>query len=87
MSRKAGSGDISAIDYRPNNVSCLSAFDLVLGGDNRPTLQNSLVSEDPDLARGSEVFYYSSAGFLTVLVDQPSSQQWTHKYGGRLELI
>ena len=45
-----------------------------IGGDNRPTLRNSLVSGDPDLARGSEVFYYSSAGFLTVWRGQPSSQ-------------
>jgi len=45
-----------------------------LGGDNRPTLRDSLVSGDPDLARGSEVFYYSSAGFLTVWRGQPSSQ-------------
>ena len=44
------------------------------GGDNRPTLRDSLVSGDPDLARGSEVFYYSSAGFLTVWRGQPSSQ-------------
>ena len=45
-----------------------------IGGDNRPTLRDSLVSGDPDLARGSEVFYYSSAGFLTVWRGQPSSQ-------------
>jgi hypothetical protein len=45
-----------------------------IGGDKRPTLRNSLVSGDPDLARGSEVFYYSSAGFLTVWRGQPSSQ-------------
>src|ERR1035437_375574 len=45
-----------------------------IGGDNRPTLRNSLVSRGPDLARGSEVFYYSSAGFLTVWRGQPSSQ-------------
>ncbi len=36
------------------------------GGDNRPTIQNWLLAESPDLARSSEVFYYSSAGFLTV---------------------
>ena len=44
------------------------------GGDKRPILRMSLVSEDPDLARGSDVFYYFSAGFLTVWLCQPSSQ-------------
>src|SRR5258707_7851586 len=56
----------------------INPFDLTKvwphGGDNRPTLRNSLVSGDPDLARGSEEFYYSSAGFLTVWRGQPSSQ-------------
>jgi len=43
-----------------------------VGGDKRPTLQNSLVAGDPDLARSSEVFYYSSPEFLTVWQGQPS---------------
>ena len=58
-----------------------------LGGDNRPTFQNSLVRGDPDLARGSEVFYYSSAGFLTVWQVSPARNNGLTSSGGRLELI
>ena len=35
-----------------------------IGGDKRPIFRTSLVSGNPDLTRGSDVFYYFSAGFL-----------------------
>jgi hypothetical protein len=50
-------------------------------------MQNWLLAETPDLARGSEVFYYSSAGFLTVWQGQPSRNNGLISSGGRLELI
>jgi len=59
-------GDRTRDSSRDTDFRVVIGFDECLGGDKRPTLRNSLVSGDPDLARGSEVFYYSSAGFLTV---------------------
>ena len=43
-----------------------SAVDERIGEDKRPIFRTSLVIGNPDLARGSDVFYYFSAGFLTV---------------------
>jgi len=39
-------------------------FDERFGGDKRPIFRTSLVSGNPDLTRGSDVFYYFSAGLL-----------------------
>jgi hypothetical protein len=57
-----------------------------IGGDKRPTLRNSLVSGGPDLARGSEVFYYSSAGFLTVRRGQLSWVSYRSARSAQLEI-
>lgn len=55
---------------RPRGSSAVASK--CICGNSWPTLRNSLVSWDADLARGSEVFYYFSAGFLPVWRGQPS---------------
>jgi hypothetical protein len=65
----------------------LATIEERFGGDKRPTMQNWLLAETPDLARSSEVFYYSSAEFLTVWQGQPSRNNGLISSGGRLELI
>ena len=58
-----------------------------IAGDKRRALQNRLPAENRDLALKSEVFYYSSAGFLTFWRYQPARNNGLTSSDGILELV
>jgi hypothetical protein len=73
-------------------ASCQSSvrLDLILGGDNRSTLLSALLSVDPDLARGSEVFcwvsYRSARSAQLAIADSRVAAENQKSFGQSLGL-